>query len=249
MKSIDRKLQIKPLALFLALTGLTALTIGDAAVAKGRPAGTGGGGKTTDVTQEDPVSSTTLDANEVIHLVFMREEEKLARDVYTTLGGLYPDATIFGNIDDSEQTHTTKVRETLESYGVEDPNTNDNIGMFTGEEYGWYFTEKYNYLVDKAAASELDALYVGAFIEELDMLDIIQCPKVVVETDNGIDDVSECGQVYTDNPDVAKVYENLLEGSKDHLRAYVGNIEAVTGKGSYTAQVLTQEEVDAILGR
>ena len=29
--------------------------------------------------------NTTLDANEQTHLVFMREEEKLARDVYTML--------------------------------------------------------------------------------------------------------------------------------------------------------------------
>ena len=122
---------------------------------------------------------TGLDYNERAHLFFMREEEKLARDVYQTLGAMYPDSAIFGNIDDSEQIHMTAVKAMIEKYGYEDPNTNDNVGAYTGEDYGWYFTEKYNLLVERASASELEALYVGAFIEELDMMDINQCPQVI----------------------------------------------------------------------
>ena len=97
--------------------------------------------------------------------------------------------------------------------------------------------------------SELDALYVGAFIEELDMLDIVQCPKVVVDTHNKIKDSSECGLNYTNNSDLQSMLGSLLEGSKNHLRSYVGNIEAVQGECAYEAQVLTQLEVDTILGR
>ena len=73
-----------------------------------------------------------LDYNELTHLIFMREEEKLARDVYTTLGTMYPDSVIFGNIDDSEQRHMTTVKNMIEKYGYEYPNTNDNVGKFTG---------------------------------------------------------------------------------------------------------------------
>ncbi len=199
-----------------------------------------------------PISSgieATLDINEQTHLVFMCEEEKLARDVYITLGTKHPESTIFGRIDDSEEKHKCAVADMLEKYGIPNPSTNDNVSVFTGEAYGWYFTEKYNALVNRGSTSVLDALYVGAFIEELDMLDINQCPKVIVETDNGINDVSECGKVYTDNTDIQRLYGSLLDGSKNHLRAYVGNIEKQTGEGSYTAQVLTQEQVDAILGR
>jgi hypothetical protein len=197
----------------------------------------------------EEASSTTLDANEQTHLVFMREEEKLARDVYIMLSTLYPDSPVFGNIDDSEQRHTDAVRDKLLQYNIEDPNTNDNVGVFTGEEYGWYFTEKYDELVARAALSEVDALYVGAFIEELDMLDINQCPKVIVESNPEISDVSDCGKVYTDNPDIQRLYANLLEGSVSHLAAYVRRIEAVTGEGTYQAQVLPQEQVDEILDR
>jgi len=212
-------------------------------------AGTGNvtaeGGKTLSVDIDDVV----LDYNEQTHLIFMREEEKLARDVYLTLGTMYPDSVIFGNIDDSEQTHTTAVKAMIEKYGLEDPNTNDNIGAFTGEDYGWYFTEKFNLLVERASISELEALYVGAFIEELDMMDINQCPGVIVETDNGIDDVNECGRIYTDNSDVINLYASLLDGSDSHLAGYVKNIEKYIGEGNYQAQVLTQEQVDEILGR
>lgn len=199
-------------------------------------------------TQQDS-QTTTLDFNEATHLAFMREEEKLARDVYTKLGMLYPDSIVFGNIDDSEQRHTDAVKGAMEQHGLEDPNTNDNLGVYTGEAYGEYFTEKYNYLIDKAANSELDALYVGAFIEELDMMDISRCPQEIVQQNNGVDSDSECGLVYTDEPDITNLYESLINGSESHLRGYVRAIEAMLGKGTYTAQVLSQEEVDAILGR
>ena len=211
-----------------------------------------GTGPASDIVSDDAstvISTDALDDNELTHLMFMREEEKLARDVYIRSGMMYPESVVFGNIDDSEQRHTDSVKAMIEKYGYEDPNTNDNVGIYTGEDYGWYFTEKYQQLVAKASVSELDAYYVGAFIEELDMLDINQCPKVIIDTDNGIDDVSECGKVYTAKSDILRLYTNLLEGSESHLRGYVDNIERQTGEGSYQAQVLDQEAVDAILGR
>lgn len=192
---------------------------------------------------------STLNFNEQTHLEFMCEEEKLARDVYITLGTKYPNFSVFGKIDDSEERHKCSVADMLEKYGIPNPSTNDNVGVFTGENYGWYFTEKYNELIARGSVSDLDALYVGAFIEELDMLDINQCPKVIIETNNEIDDVSECGRIYTDKADIQRLYGFLLEGSENHLRAYVKNIEWLIGEGNYTAQVLTQEQVDDILGR
>ena len=190
-----------------------------------------------------------LDYNEQTHLEFMREEEKLARDVYMELGAMYPKHRIFGKIDDSEQKHTNAVKAMINKYGLDDPNTNDNVGVFTGEDYGWYFIEKFYLLVERVFISELEALYVGAFIEELDMMDINQCPQVIVETENGINDITECGKIYTDNSDVSNLYATLLDGSDSHLEGYVRNIEKYIGKGNYQAQVLPQEEVDEILDR
>lgn len=195
------------------------------------------------------VDSLILDFNEQTHLEFMCEEEKLARDVYITLGTIYPDSTVFGRIDDSEEKHKCAVEDMLGKYGIPSPSTNDNVGVFTGKDYGEYFTEKFTALVERGKISEMDALYVGAYIEELDMLDINQCPEVIVAADNDINDTSECGKVYTDNRDIQRLYKSLLAGSKNHLRAYVTNIEKQIGAGNYSAQILSQEEVDDILGR
>lgn len=200
-------------------------------------------------TEQDLQSS--LDSVEASHLTFMREEEKLARDVYLTLAGMYPAQSLFNTIaTTSEQTHTDIIRDKLAQYGLPDPNpdTNDlptSLGVFLGEEWGWYFTEKFGALVKKGSESELAALYVGAFIEELDMHDIEFCPGVMV--DNGYPEI--CGLQYTDESGIKNAYKSLIDGSESHLRAYVGQIEAVIGVGNYEAQYITQEELDAILGR
>jgi hypothetical protein len=200
------------------------------------------------------VQAAVLDAGETQHLTFMREEEKLARDVYLTFATIYPSAPTFSTIaNNSEQTHTDAVRDLLIKYGVADPNPGTNnlpasIGVFTGADYGWYFREKYSALVGKGRLGLLDALYVGAFIEELDMLDIVNCPKVIVDSSPLIGP-GGCGLAYTDEKAIKNVYNNLLDGSKNHLRSYVKSIEVIIGAGKYVAQVLTQREVNTILGR
>lgn len=197
---------------------------------------------------------TELDYAESTHLVFMREEEKLARDVFLTFAQDYPNQPVFQDIGEgSEQTHTDVIRDKLEEYGVPDPNPEaDNlptsIGVYTGAEYGAYFAEKYSALVTQGKRSELDALYVGALIEEIDMHDIVRCPKVIVEMNNGIGE-DGCGLVYTDESSLQNAYRSLVDGSENHLRAFVGQIEAVIGVGNYEAQYISQEEVDSILGR
>lgn len=196
-------------------------------------------------------AQSSLDATEVSHLTFMREEEKLARDVYLTFSQMYPAQSVFGSIGTmSEQTHTDTMRDKLTQYSLPDPNPDTNnlpgsIGLFYGQEWGDYFSEKFNQLIDKGSVSELDALYVGAFIEELDMNDIAVCPKVMV--DAGYPQV--CGLNYTDARGLQRSYANLINGSENHLRAFVGQIEAVIGVGNYKAQYLSQADVDAILGR
>jgi len=197
------------------------------------------------------VAQPTLDANEASHLTFMREEEKLARDVYLTFADMYPNQGVFNNIaTTSEQTHTDTMRDKLAQYELPDPNpdTNDlpaSIGVFTGAEWGWYFTDKFDYLTTTGSASELDALYMGALIEELDMHDIADCPAVMV--DAGYND--PCGLNYTDENGLINAYSSLIDGSENHLRSFVGQIEAYPEVDTYQAQYLSQEEVDAILGR
>ena len=196
-------------------------------------------------------TSTGLDAVEASLLTFMREEEKLARDVYLTLASLYPNQDVFNTIaTTSEQTHTDTMRDKLAQFDLPDPNPDANdlpasIGVFLGPEWGWYFTEKFEALTSQGGTSELAALYVGAFIEELDMHDIVVCPQVMIDAGYP----TPCALEYTDESPLINAYRSLVDGSESHLRAYVGQIEAVIGVGNYEAQYLTQAEVDAILGR
>lgn len=208
-----------------------------------------GGGKTGDQESrvDERVGAGDLDFREVTHIVFLREEEKLERDVFTILSSMYPKSPIFGHIDDIEQGHTDVMKYLLDRYRIKDPNDNDNLGVFTGRIYGDHFTASYRYLVGMGSLSELDALYVSAYIEEFDLLDIMQCPQAIIDLNNGIDRVDQCGMAYTRNPEILNIYQALIEGSKDDLRAYVGAIEKVIGRGAYHAQVLTQQQVDEIL--
>jgi len=172
----------------------------------------------------EPVSSTyeTLTQAERDDMAFMREEEKLARDVYLTLHNTWG-LNIFSNIADSEQTHTTKVKELLEKYQLPDPVVDDSIGVFVNQD----LANLYEAMITRGSVSALEALYVGGAIEETDMIDL----------QNAIE--------RTDRDDIRQVYENLLAGSRNHLRAYVGQIE---NQGIvYEAQFLSQEDVDEIV--
>ena len=164
-----------------------------------------------------------LTAVEVEGLLFMREEEKLARDVYFALYDEWG-LNIFNNIASSEETHTDAIRILLDEYGLEDPMTTDERGVFVNAD----LQALYDQLVEAGRQSLVDALLVGAAIEEIDILDL------------------EAFLVQTDNTDIEMVYDNLLRGSRNHLRAFVRQIE--NRSGVYEPQYLTQDAYDAILG-
>lgn len=169
-------------------------------------------------------SATLLTAAETKGLLFMREEEKLARDVYLTLHELWG-SRVFSNIAQSEQRHMEAMLGLIDKYGLTDP-ARDKIGIFNNAE----LQDLYDQLIDKGTVSEINAFYVGALIEEVDLEDIAACMKE------------------TDKPDILTVYGNLLAGSENHLAAFVRNIERRTGE-TYEAQHISQEEVDLIQGR
>lgn len=194
-------------------------------------------------------STGVLDFNEQTHLVFTCEEEKLARDVYRVLGRRFPEIGTFTDMDASKDHNRCAVLDLMRKYRVSIPRVNDNVGVFSWGIYGRYFTEKYLALTSQGSSSPLDALFVGAFMEELNILDINGCPKVIVDISNGINEVAACGRNYTRNPDLLQVYDSMLEESRKHLRLLVHDIELQIGSGKYQAQVLQQNEVDDILSR
>ncbi|WP_455382488.1 DUF2202 domain-containing protein [Salinispira pacifica] len=138
-----------------------------------------------------------LSAAEIEGLLKMREEEKLARDVYLALGEKWNQRS-FTNIAAAEQTHMDYVKLLLDRYGIADPAADDARGVFTDPA----FAALYSKLVAKGSTSPVDALKVGALIEELDIADLQ-------------DQLSS-----TNNADLRVLYLNLDKGSRNHLRAY-----------------------------
>lgn len=192
-------------------------------------------------------AATTLDFNEQTHLVFICEEEKLARDVYHLFSRRFPELGVFAELEAAKESGRCTVEELLRRYRVSIPRVNDNVGVFSWGIYGRHFTEKFLVLSNQGSLNPLSALYAGAFIEELNIIDINQCPKVIVDVDNGINDASACGMKYTDNPAIRAAYDELLAESRRHLQILVNNIEQRTGPGSYRAQLLQPEDLASIV--
>lgn len=193
-----------------------------------------------------------LELAEEVHLLFMRAEEKLAHDVYEILGEKFPEQAVFSNIRDSETKHVNSMLNKLIFYNLPDPNALDGTGEFSDDNFGDHFTLTYTQLtaVEGAPNPLLQALKNGALIEELDMHDIVLCPDVIVEEVDEIANEEGCGMEYTDKNALVRSFSNLLDGSESHLRAFVRVLEAAFPEEyPYTAQYLSQEEVDEILGR
>jgi hypothetical protein len=182
----------------------------------------GGGGQQGGMSTILALPMQELSAEEEIGITKMREEEKLARDVYTTLYNQWQ-LPVFANISQSEQRHMDMVKLLLNKYDRPDPVTDDSTGVFTDPE----MQTLYNTLVNQGKQSAVESLKVGATIEDLDIKDLY--------------DLLE----QTDNTDIQTVYQNLAKGSRNHLRAFAGQLarQGIT----YEAQYLTQQQVDEII--
>ena len=152
----------------------------------------------TDALTDLPLQELTDD--EAAALVFMREEEKLAHDVYVTLGDLWG-LQIFDNISRSETTHMGAVLDLLDRYGLEDPAAEP--GVFSDPA----LQTLYDDLIAQGSQSVTDALSVGATIEDLDIADLQQ--RIAA----------------TDNDDIELIFNSLLAGSSNHLRAFTRQLD------------------------
>lgn len=166
--------------------------------------------------------SGVLSEAEVAGLMEMREEEKLAREVYLFLFQKH-NHRIFSNIAKSEDAHTRAVLHLINGFGLTDL-TPAEATEFNNP----LFTEMYAQLTAKGTLSLVEALKVGALIEETDIADL---QRLIAETQNAT---------------IVRVYGNLLRGSKFHLKAFT-NVLKIMGE-SYTPTILTDEEYQQILG-
>ncbi|MCB0786010.1 MAG: DUF2202 domain-containing protein [Flavobacteriales bacterium] len=153
-------------------------------------------------------------------LLFMLEEEKLARDTYRAMDALWGTMQ-FTNIQNSEQAHMDRIAGLLDAYGV--AYTILPEGQFADQA----LQDLYDQFMIDGAQDEAAALQIGATIEDLDIVDLQDRMDETATT--SIDDA----------------FAALQCGSRNHLRAFVGAIE--NGGGTYVPQFLTQAAYDAIL--
>jgi hypothetical protein len=162
------------------------------------------------------ISETELDI-----LLKMKEEEKLARDVYTALNIKWNNQ-VFSNISAAENTHMNAIIFLLQDYGTDYTSVPDP-GKFTNQAIQTLYDE----LVGKGSASIEEAWKVGAIIEELDITDLVESLENV--TDESIN----------------LVFENLMRGSRNHLRAFTRQL---TFLGlTYTPVYLSADEYNLII--
>lgn len=162
-----------------------------------------------------------LSLQEIEDLQFLKEEEKLARDVYLFSYDLYGQQ-IFKNISNSEQSHMNSVSVILEKYNIQDLSFEER-GKFSND----LLQDLYNDLTDLASKSLEDALIAGATIEDLDINDL------------------NSFIINTSHEDIKEMYELLTCGSRNHLRGFTNNLDNL-GE-SYDPQFLSIEEYNEIL--
>jgi len=141
----------------------------------------------------------------------MVAEEKLAHDVYVTLGDIYGVRT-FANISRAEAQHGNALRTIMATYGVADPTVGDAVGVFDDPAV----QALYDSLVKEGSVSLAAAAQVGITIEKLDIADLEEA-------------------LANDHPaDVTRVLDSLMAGSERHLDAFtrLADAGASTGDGS-----------------
>jgi hypothetical protein len=152
------------------------------------------------------VRQITEEQKAIIYEIY--EEEKLARDVYRTLGDMYPEENTFANIQLSEQIHMDAVRNLCDKYGIAII-VSDVTGDFTIDKMIEFYATVYQTFVEEQTGSLLDALNIGKEIEIMDIDDLgialVGMPK-----------------------DIVKVFNNLISGSINHLDAFTNAIERET---------------------
>ena len=158
---------------------------------------------------------TPLSVNDIKILKHMREEEKLARDVYDYFYMKYQ-LPIFDNISNAEQTHMDRVLKVLTQNGIKDPASSEP-GIFNNIE----LQQLYNDLIKQGDKSIVDALKVGATIEDVDIKDLMEFSKE------------------TTNPVILNIFKNLTCGSRNHMRAFISLLES--HDATYTPKYISEK--------
>ena len=141
---------------------------------------------------------TPLSETEREDILFMREEEQLAHDLYTRWAGMYT-VPVFSNIAASESQHISEVQLLMDRYGLQ----NDRIGNASAGYRNATIQSLYTSLATQGDASLTGAFEAGLAVEERDIADL---------------DRALAG---TTRSDVIQVWTNLRQGSENHRTAFL----------------------------
>lgn len=170
-----------------------------------------------------PVSNNTLSQNELETLLFTREEEKLAHDVYSYAFEKYGRA-MFQNIANSESQHISSLLALMNAYKITDPiDGSSSLGQFLDP----VIKDLYFELTSRVDLSLEEAIKVGLLIEDMDINDL------------------EMGISETSHGDIANVYSKLKCGSENHLRSFYSQASLLGI--TYTPDYITQAYFDSIV--
>lgn len=205
------------------ISGLMLITASTALAQRGQGRGMNAGlNQGTCLALINSTPKQALDPTEAAGLAYMREEEKLARDVYAALS-LKWGLPVFENISRSENQHFGAIKLLLDRYELPDPAANQAPGAFQNPGLQTLYAD----LIKQGENSLKEALKAGATIEDLDIRDL------------------EKAAASTDNSDLKLVYQNLRQASENHMRAFVRQL-ASQGE-SYTPQYISPEAFSQII--
>lgn len=185
---------------------LTLLGFAAAALFAGGPQSSAGSLHADRLAAIDPAP---LSSAEHESLLYMAEEEKVARDLYLAFAEEWG-VQVFSNIARSEQQHMDSVATLLDRYEIAIPATVSTPGSFTNPE----LQALYDTLLERGLESVTDAAAVGVLVEETDIADLVQAIAAA------------------DNADLDMVFGSLLAGSENHLAAFTRQLDRAADTGA-----------------
>jgi hypothetical protein len=145
----------------------------------------------------DDLPMGQLSESEAEAIYYLREVEKLARDVFLVLDERW-DVEGLRCVAEGEDTHTEAIKALIDRYRLWDPSSVTWDGYYNNEE----LLALYRQFKRQGERSLVDAIKVGVMVEEISILDLREY------------------RAETDDEDLQMVYENLLRASRNHLRVF-----------------------------
>jgi len=151
-----------------------------------------------DVTQ---MATNTLTDAQKEGLLFMYDEEKMARDVYLSLNAINPHRTLENIATRAEQTHMDQVYSLIEKYDLDPQNTLASLPANTFDLPE--IQDLYDSLTTLGTPSVQASLEVGCMVEVTDINDLLERMENLEDAD-----------------DIKTVYSALLSGSYSHYWSF-----------------------------